>query len=236
MVASRLFTRPPYPLIGLVLFAAPAAADQPANWSLTLRGGYVNEYTLRTRTISDLRIPQRMAPTGSISLTLERRVNRYLGFEARTGWLMYRREKQYHDPYVPTPAPQFGRAGAQDEPYWESVELRGNFVPLGAGLRVTPWGNDARVQPYVDVSAVVYRVQWRERIEHQAGESFTRTVPGVIGSVGYRIRLGPRWGLDAAVELSKSRDLGVRHLGEYSSGPFDGLTQVGYVAGTTLMR
>ena len=96
---------------------------------------------------------------------------------------------------------------------------------------MTPLGGGGRAQPYVDAMPVLHGVRWRESVKKEAPESFRRTVPGFVGRAGCRVPLWDRAALDAAVEVIRSRDLGVRKLGEYSGGAFQGLSQVGYEVG-----
>ena len=232
--------RPPRRFVGasslscaasLVLVVSAFASDR-GRWTYSIAAAPAPTYTYRVDDFGFGSYRQRFGTglTGGVSAmrTVTRHVSLvfeggYHGYSAPIGLVA-----------IPEVPPTTGR-------------LRAEFFSLGAGLRLEPFADRTRSpRLFLEIQPALFVSRWEERtVDHEGydmisgswrprtthSDAYRSALPGFAATMGVRTRVSSVVGLETAVRLTRSADLGEHTLGRFSSGDFRGLDETAFVAG-----
>ena len=214
------------------VLVASAFADDRGRWTYSIAAAPAPKYTYRVEDFGfggyRRTFDTGLLVGGSAGRTLTRHVSLVL-------------EGGYHGYSTP-----LGIVGIPEVPP-TTGRLRAELFSLGAGLRLEPLADPApKLRPFVQITPALFVSRWEERtVDHEGydmtsgvwrprtthTDTYRSALPGLAATVGVLARVSSVVGVEAAVRLTRSADLGEHKLGRFSGGDFRGLDETAFTAG-----
>jgi hypothetical protein len=217
-----------------LLGAAPShAAEKPSEkpfWSYSLGAAVSTAYGYRVDEQAAGTYTTTFDPGLLLSATVDRTITRHTSLVVSAGYRGYSRDLGLIA--VPEAPPVTG-------------QLRAQYFSIGVGLRIEPRHGSG---PYMQALPALFVSRWEEStVDHEGwnfmtgawqsrsghSDSFSRVLPGIELSAGFRTRFWSSLGTDIGLRLTSSADVGEHDLGRFSSGKFHGLDELALVGSIT---
>ena len=214
----------------------PALAQADGRWTLSLGGGYADQFTYQTTPGGALEVGSveyfdfSWLALAGVGYRLANRIT----LQADAGYIGYGNEST-----ISFARPTSGFPGP-----WPNVALTARMPFVSAGVRFFATGPASpRPRFYMEASPALWMTRWEERYEsgqytdldgnfhpnRVTRDAFTTLEPGFTAGAGLLGPLVGRTNLDMGFRYLFSMGPGRRNLGQYSSGDFKGLRQLALV-------